>query len=287
MKANSDKSKQSNKATRRVLAGVLCGASVLSLVLSLVMPPISQAIANDAQTVSTKATVADAGALGEDAGTDENTLGGEAGAGNSTGKDAENQNSDETESGETGDDAQLGGQSEEEQQNEGTTTSDGETVVTAAENEQTKAAAGEITSTEELRSKLEGVQADESASFKLIQNIEYNGEIFLKNSGSNITLNLNGCKIKHSSNNKPLFSVSNGAEFTITDNPNQAGDSPLSSEVLNDQGQKFTPDYYGKNAEVGYDNDIPNKLTYYVTTSSVNGTGTGTTETLETHEANI
>ena len=35
MKANSDKSKQSNKATRRVLAGVLCGASVLSLVLSL------------------------------------------------------------------------------------------------------------------------------------------------------------------------------------------------------------------------------------------------------------
>ncbi len=57
MKANSDKSKQSKIATRRVLAGVLCGASVLSLVLSLVMPPISQAIANDAQTVSTAETV--------------------------------------------------------------------------------------------------------------------------------------------------------------------------------------------------------------------------------------
>ena len=39
MKANSDKSKQNNKAAHRVLAGVLCGASVLSLVLSLVMPP--------------------------------------------------------------------------------------------------------------------------------------------------------------------------------------------------------------------------------------------------------
>lgn len=39
MKANSEKTKQSKKATRRVLAGVLCGASVLSLVLSLVMPP--------------------------------------------------------------------------------------------------------------------------------------------------------------------------------------------------------------------------------------------------------
>lgn len=57
MKANSEKTKQSKKATRRVLAGVLCGASVLSLVLSLVMPPISQAIANGAQTVPTEGTV--------------------------------------------------------------------------------------------------------------------------------------------------------------------------------------------------------------------------------------
>lgn len=56
MKANSDKSKQSNKATCRVLAGVLCGASVLSLVLSLVMPPDLAAIANDTQTVSTEET---------------------------------------------------------------------------------------------------------------------------------------------------------------------------------------------------------------------------------------
>ena len=83
MKANSEKTKQSKKATRRVLAGVLCGASVLSLVLSLVMPPISQAIANDAQTGFTEEAVAD-----------ENTLGEEAVAGNSTGKDAENRNSD-------------------------------------------------------------------------------------------------------------------------------------------------------------------------------------------------
>ncbi len=63
MKANSDKSKQSNRATRRVLAGVLCGASVLSLVLSLVMPPISQAIANDAQPASTEETVMGGGFL--------------------------------------------------------------------------------------------------------------------------------------------------------------------------------------------------------------------------------
>lgn len=81
MKANSDKSKQSNKATRRVLAGVLCGASVLSLVLSLVMPPISQAIANDAQTVSTAETVMGGGSSSESA------------AVGNTSEDAENQNS--------------------------------------------------------------------------------------------------------------------------------------------------------------------------------------------------
>ena len=97
MKANSDKSKQSNKATRRVLAGVLCGASVLSLVLSLVMPPISQAIANDAQTVSTAETVMGGGSSSES--TDvENTKNG----------DTENQNSDETEGGATEDAAAAG-----------------------------------------------------------------------------------------------------------------------------------------------------------------------------------
>ena len=90
MKANSDKSKQSNKATRRVLAGVLCGASVLSLVLSLVMPPISQAIANDAQTDSTKETVMGGGSSSESAAVD------------NTSEDAENQNSDETDAGEAG-----------------------------------------------------------------------------------------------------------------------------------------------------------------------------------------
>ena len=252
------------------------------------MPPISQAIANDAQTVSTKATVADAGALGEDAGTDENTLGEEAGADNSTGKDAKNRNSDETEGDEPGDDAQLEGQSEEEWQNEGTTTSDGETVAAVAENEQTGAAAGEITNKDELCSKLQGVQAGKSASFKLMQNIEYNGQINLNKSGSNITLDLNGCKIKHSgeNQNRPLFNVSNGAEFTIKDDSNQDAEKVTPGQKLDDQGQKFTSDYYGKNAMVNYDIDnIPTLLTYYVTKSSANDTGT--TETLETHEANI
>lgn len=57
MKANSEKTKQSKKRRAVYWRAFLCGASVLSLVLSLVMPPISQAIANDAQTVSTEETV--------------------------------------------------------------------------------------------------------------------------------------------------------------------------------------------------------------------------------------
>ena len=93
MKANSDKSKQSNKAMHRVLAGVLCGASVLSLVLSLVMPPISQAIANDVQAGAAEKTVME-GSSSESTGV-ENTNNG----------DTENQNSDETEGDEPGDDA--------------------------------------------------------------------------------------------------------------------------------------------------------------------------------------
>lgn len=81
MTANSDKSKQDNKAAHRVLAGVLCGASVLSLVLSLVMPPISQAIASDTQTVFTEETVMGGGSSSDSA------------AVGNTNEGAENQNS--------------------------------------------------------------------------------------------------------------------------------------------------------------------------------------------------
>lgn len=276
MKANSDKSKQSNKATRRVLAGVLCGASVLSLVLSLVMPPISQAIANDAQTDSTEETVMGGGSSSESTGV-ENTNNG----------DTENQNSDETEGDESGDDAQLEGQSEEEQQNEGTTTSDDKTVVAAAEGEQAGTAAVKINNEAELSQKLQGVAENQSGSFQLMQDLDCNGEIFLNKKGSNITLDLNGYKIKHSSNdNKPLFSVSNSAEFTITDS-NPGVDEIKGTQPLQDQGQTFTSENYGKNGKVDdYDNDdIPTTLTYYVTKSSASGTSTA--ETLETHTVNI
>ena len=277
MKANSDKSKQRKKATRRVLAGVLCGASVLSLVLSLVMPPISQAIANDAQTVSTEETVMGGGSSSESTDVD-----------NTNNGDTENQNSDETEGDEAGDDSQPEEQPEEEQQNEGTTTSDGETVAAVAENERAGADAEKITSANDLRDKLQGVGAGKKASFELMSNIDYNDEIFLDERGSNITLDLNGCKIKHSGDgNKPLFSVSNGAKFTITDfNPGE--DKIADTQPLRGQDQKLVADNYGKTAEMSYVDDVPTKLTYYVTKSSVDTTdSTRTNETIDKHEVII
>lgn len=276
MKANSDKSKQSNKATRRVLAGVLCGASVLSLVLSLVMPPISQAIANDAQAVPTEETVMGGGSSSEFTDVDDTTNG-----------DTDNQNSDDAEGDETGDDSQLEEQPEEEQQNEGTTTSDGEAVAAVAENEQTKAAAEGIDNASELKNKLENVAENQSGSFQLMKDLDCNEEIILK-SGSNITLDLNGCKIKYSSNNKSLFNVSNSAEFTITDS-NPGVDQIAGSQSLQDQDQNLIADNCGKTAEMShYVNDVPSELTYYVTESSVNTTdGTRTNETTYKHEVKI
>ena len=277
MKANSDKSKQSKKATRRVLAGVLCGASVLSLVLSLVMPPISQAIANDAEAGAAEETVAAADSSTES--TDvENTNNG----------DTEKLNSGETEGDEVGDESQPEEQPEEEQQNEGTTTSDGETVAAVAENEQTEAAAEGIDKASELENKLESVAENQSGSFQLMKDLDCNEEIILNKSGSNITLDLNGFKIKYSSNNnKSLFNVSNSAEFTITDS-RPGEDNIAGSQPLQDQDHNLIADNCGKTAKMVYEKDVPTELTYYVTKSSVDTKdSTRTNETTYEHKVTI
>ena len=270
MKANSEKTKQSKKATRRVLAGVLCGASVLSLVLSLVMPPISQAIANDAQAVSTEETVMGGGSSSESTGVD-----------STNNEDTEKLNSDDAEGDEAGDDSQPEEQPEEEQQNEGTTTSDGETVVTAAENEQAKTASDEmIDSASELKEKLGN--ASGTANFMLTENIDLtnvndnNKTILLGNDGSNITLDLNGHKIKYASNGQPLFNITGGATLTVKDGEQAA---PIETPV--NQGKMN-----GNLASMGCDDsNIPNKLTYYVTESVAKGTGT--TESLKEYKVDI
>ena len=265
MKANSEKTKQSKKATRRVLAGVLCGASVLSLVLSLVMPPISQAIANDAQTVSTEETVMGGGSSSESTDVD-----------NTNNGDTENQNSDDVENG-VGD-AQPEEQPKDESQAEDNEAVDDGTVSVAEEAAENEEAATAIANGGELRDKLQGVGKNQAVSFELANDIDYPGEIKLEKSGSNITLDLSGHKITHSgdNSNKPLFNITNNAALTVKDS-NQGSDQKQTSDGGNN----------GRVASMDYDTSsgIPTKLTYYVTESTPNGTGT--TETLYRHEVSI
>lgn len=272
MKANSDKYKQSNKATRRVLAGVLCGASVLSLVLSLVMPPISQAIANDVQAGAAEETIAD-GATGVDG----------------TNVNGENQNSGAIEGGEDDlsngvEQGHSGDQPEGKLQVEDNEPADGNAVMAAAEGGQTETASDEIDSAEKLKSELE--KASGAANFTLTTDIATSTTIQLGKDGSNITLNLNGHKIKHTSPNQPLFNITGGATLTVKDS-RPVDEQPVgSSQTLNDQGENLKAANYGKKAELVYDNDgIPTSLTYYVTESVASGTGT--TETLKACKADI
>ena len=280
MKANSDKSKQSNKATRRVLAGVLCGASVLSLVLSLVMPPISQAIANDAQAVSTEKTVTGGGSSSESTDVD-----------NTNNGDTENQNSDDAENG-ASEDAVAADLPSDDTEAEGDAqfaddSANGEgAIALAAENESTY----EISRGDELSAKLPDKKfrdGNGSATFKLVNDIEYSGEIRLEQTDDNpinITLDLNGHKIKCLNTDKPLFDIANGATLTIKDSA-QANETLIEGQQLTDQGQYLNPDNYGKKAELNYVDGIPSNLTYYVTKSTPSGTGT--TETLVKHDVDI
>lgn len=286
MKANSEKTKQSKKATRRVLAGVLCGASVLSLVLSLVMPPISQAIANDAQTVSTEETVMGGGSSSESTDVD-----------NTNNGDTENQNSDETEGDETSGGAVATGLSPDdteaksaEQPAEDDTNGE-DAIAPAAENESDY----EIRNGAELSSKLLNNKLRDgagAATFKLMADIDYDDEIRLEQSSDNlinITLNLNGHKIKHDdSNGKPLFDIAKGATLTVVDDVDSGHiqEDVDDGQQLQDKDEHLTPENYGKTAKMTYDkNGIPTGLIYYVTESTASGVGT--TEKIYEHKATI
>ena len=279
MKANSDKSKQSNKATRRVLAGVLCGASVLSLVLSLVMPPISQAIANDGQTEETVT----AGGSSTESTDVENTNNG----------DAKNQTSDETEGGETSGDAGAAGLSSDDTgaesaaQSADDDTNDEDAIAPATENESDY----EIRNAAELSLKLlnrELRDGDGVATFKLMADIVYDDEIRLEQSSDNpinITLDLNGHKIKHNSGTSPLFDVADYATLTVVDSGKEP-ENVADAQQLQDKDEHLTPDNYGKTAIMSYDvNEVPKDLTYYVTESTASGVDT--TEKIKEYKATI
>lgn len=267
MKANSDKSKQSNKATRRVLAGVLCGASVLSLVLSLVMPPISQAIANDAQTVSTEETVMGGGSSSESTDVD-----------NTTNGDAERQDNNDVKNDEVSGDAGAAsllsddaGVEDAVQPADDSANDEGD-IALAVED------ADGYTQINTAQDLYDYLQKDKkTGKFRLNADVEYASDITL--GAGEVTLDLNGHKIKHNGtesgrNNMSMFNVPAGATLTIED-LQQAADNKF------EQGG----DKNGNLAKLDYDGTTPSKLTYYVTEST--SSDTATTETLFRHEVAI
>ena len=148
----------------------------------------------------------------------------------------------------------------------------------------------EISSGVELSSRLldESLRTNGAATFKLTADIDCNDEIRLEQSSDNlinITLNLNGYKIKHDSTGTPLFDIAKGATLTVVDS-RHIQETVGNGEQLQDEGEHLTPGNYGKTAKMSYDdNGIPTNLTYYVTESTASGTRT--TEKIYKHEATI
>lgn len=257
MKANSDKSKQSNKATRRVLAGVLCGASVLSLLLSLVMPPISQAIANDAEAVSTEKTVMGGGSSSESTDVDDTTNG-----------DTENQNSDETESGESNTIA-----TEADQPSDDAGVGDAAKSADDSNNDESAIALASVDDNSYTE-----IAGDVASSFTSGGKFRLNGPAYSEAQikiAKDTTIDLAGHMLCHGPGSVESFIVvQNNATLTIEDSGHVVDDpKPFTGEP----GQLATMTWTGNK------NGTPQSLAYYETTSTPNEDKLGTTETTTKH----
>lgn len=265
MKANSEKTKQSKKATRRVLAGVLCGASVLSLVLSLVMPPISQAIANDGQTGAAEGTVAAADSSTESTGVDDTNNG-----------DTKNQNSDDGEGGEgedtaAADPAADGAEAESAAQ----PADDGQSVDKVA----TVANEGKVPGLEIDKDGYTLLKSDEDLAaylhastkpdkLRLKADISSSESITIS---QNTTIDLENHKLYYSNGNSnqeikepvcAFITISKGYTLTVKGEANDSKTEATSGEP----GQPAKMQFNGES--------VPQSLTYYVTESTPNGFGT-------------
>lgn len=264
MKANSDKSKQSNKATRRVLAGVLCGASVLSLVLSLVMPPISQAIANDAQTVSAEETVME-GSSSESTGV------------GSTAGDAESQNSDDAgndasedtvAADSTADGAEVKGAEQPSDAQPSDNENSDENAIAPVSAEGYKEVNGDVAHA-----------FDSGGNYRLSDKSWSDSQITIT---KNTTIDLNGNMLYHRPGSVESFIVvQNNATLTIEDSGVKKKDAISTADTQ--AGQLASVTWSGK-ATNTTNNGTPQSLIYYETKSAPNLTdGLRTTETTTKH----
>lgn len=266
MKANSEKTKQSKKATRRVLAGVLCGASVLSLVLSLVMPPISQAIANDAQTVSAEETVTAGGSSTES--TDvENTNNG----------DTENQNSDDAENG-ASEDAAAAGLPSDDTKVEGDTQPSDAQPADDDNNDENAIAPVSADGYTEVSGDVAGVFTN-GGKFRLTDYAYSDKQITIS---KDTTIDLNGNMLCNRSGGlDSFFVVENGATLTIEDLGQTTIDAPSSVDTANTPAGQLASMEWEKGSSSN--NGTPKSLTYFETKSTPNQDGLGTTETTIRH----
>lgn len=267
MKANSDKSKQSNKATRRVLAGVLCGASVLSLVLSLVMPPISQAIANDAQTVSAEKTVMGGGSSSESTDVDSTNNG-----------DTEKLNSDDAEGDEAGDDALRAAPSSDDTGAE----SAAQPADEDANGEDSTALTGENTSG---YIEIKGNVTDQFANggnYLLVGDAWSEKPIEINN---DTAIDLAGHKLYYLDGGNDTFITVKSGALTIKDTIKDSG--KVDSGKPLDETTPVNENNPGQLAEMKWTSDnngtTPQSLTYYETTSTPSEDKLGTTETTTKH----
>lgn len=269
MKANSDKSKQSKKATRRVLAGVLCGASVLSLVLSLVMPPISQAIANDGQAGAGEETV-----MGDSSSEPTDAV-------NAAG-DAEKLNSGEIE-GSASEDAAAAGLPSDDTKVEGDTQpSDAQ----PADDENNDENAPATVSADD--SKVSGDVAEaftNGGKFQLTGPAHSNRQIAIN---KDTTIDLNGNMLYNDAGvyndagaPDSFFVVENGATLTIEDLSKKTKDEPRPVDTANTPAGQPASMEWKKGS--GSNNGTPESLTYYETKSAPNTDEPGTTETTYEH----
>lgn len=268
MKANSEKTKQSKKATRRVLAGVLCGASVLSLLLSLVMPPISQAIANDAQAVSAEETVMGGGSSSESTGVENANNGG-----------TKNQNSDDFEDGASEDAAAAGLPSDDTKVEGDTQPSDAQPADDENNDENAPATVGADDYTEVSGNVAEAFTY--GGKFRLTDSAYSNQQIAIK---KNTTINLAGNMLYNRSGGlDSFFVVEKGATLTIEDSGKTSGKTiDKQSQVETTAGQSAIMTWEKGNGSSS-NGGAPKSLTYYETTSTPNQDGLGTTETTTKH----
>lgn len=229
----------------------------MSLVLSLVMPPISQAIANDAQTVSAEETVME-GSSSESTGV------------GSTAGDAESQNSDDAENGasegtvaadSTADGAEVKGAEQPSDAQPSDNENSDENAIAPVSAEGYKEVNGDVAHA-----------FDSGGKYRLSDKSWSDSQITIT---KNTTIDLAGHMLCHGPGSVGSFIVvQNNATLTIEDS---AEVNDATSSVTNNPGQLAKMTWTGDNR------GAPQSLTYYETTSTPNTDGLGTTETTTEH----